>query len=210
MIVLGIDPSLSGLGWCVHNSSVVGPDRVLAKGRVRTTANQIIYLRHLYLKEAVSQVIEGFPEVEALGVESPIFGESYSEGAYGLFLHVNQAVLQCRKDVVYFDPKRLKSLARMDGSVRRGRMDKSDMVDAAKQDTGIRRWNNDEADAYLVARSAARFWEYYRGVLTDLDLTPAEKSPFKSLVRKQNDRFYLFSQLSEDDIAIKFQLNLKR
>lgn len=210
MIVLGIDPSLSGLGWCVHDSSVVGPDRVIAKGRVKTTTGQIIYLRHLYLKEAVSQIIEGFPEIDALGVESPIFGESYSEGAYGLFLHVNQAILQFRKDVVYFDPKRLKALARMDGSVRRGRMDKADMVDAAKQDTGIRRWNNDEADAYLVARSAARFWEYHRGVLTDADLTPAEKTPFKSLLKKENDRFYLFSRLSEDDIKIKCRINLKR
>lgn len=161
MITLGIDPSLTGLGWCVHDGSISGPGRVMAKGTFKTSAERLFYWRFMFLREAVTKVLDAYPAVEAVGVESPPFGESYSEGLFALFLYVNEAVLTRLKDVVYFDPLRVKLLAKMDPEVRRGTMDKGDIVDAAKQDTGINRWNHNEADAYIIARSAARFWDLH-------------------------------------------------
>lgn len=181
----------------------------------------------MYLREALGRVLDTFPEIEAVGVESPPFGESYSEGLYGLFLYVNEAIMLHRKDVVYFDPHRVKLLAKMDPSIRRGSMDKRDMVDAAKQDTGIKHWNNDEADAYIVARSAARFWDVFHGVVSEDELTPAEDQVFRAthtFVRgskagktvkrgalfKEGDRFYQFSDLAPGELEFDIPSIQKR
>jgi Holliday junction resolvasome RuvABC endonuclease subunit len=220
MITLGLDPSLTGFGWCVHRSTVVGPGRVIAKGALATSAKKIYIWRYMFLRKALGKILDEYPEVEAVGVESPPFGEIWSEGLYGLFLYVNEALFTRRKDVVYFDPLRVKALAKMDPSVRRGRMDKGDMVEAAKADTQIKRWNHNEADAYIIARSAARFWEFFRGDLEEDELTPSEQQVFtathtfkrgqragktvkKGVVFKEGDRFHRFSLLNPSDVVIE-------
>jgi Holliday junction resolvasome RuvABC endonuclease subunit len=220
VITLGIDPSLSGLGWCVHNSSVAGSGRVIAKGRFTTPASRVFYWRYMYLREAVRVVLQAHPEVQAVGVESPPIGETFSMGLFGLFLYVNEAVMVERRDVVYFDPLRVKLLAKMDPNVRQGTMDKSDMVDIARQDTGVKRWNNDEADAYIIARSTARFFDLHAGRITAAELTAAEEQVFRSvhvfsrgkhagkteergILFKEGERFYRFSALKSEELEIE-------
>lgn len=219
MITLGLDPSLTGFGWCVHDSRVVGPKRVVAKGVFSTPASRVFVWRYQYLREAVGMVLDRFPTIDNVGVESPPFGESFSEGLYGLFLYVNEAVYLRRKDVVYFDPQTVKRLAKMDSRVRRGTMDKSDMIEAAKVDSGVKRWNHNEADAYIVAREAARFWEYIKGQLTEEELTHEEHKAFihthtfkrgpkagltvrTGLSFKEHDRFFQFSNLEPHEIVV--------
>lgn len=223
MITLGIDPSLAGFGWCVHDGAVAGKERVVAKGRISTPSTRVFYWRYMYLRDAVLAVLDEHPTIQAVGVESPPFGESFSEGLFGLFLYVNEAIMVSRKDVVYFDPLRVKLLAKMDPEVRQGTMDKGDIIDAAKQDTGIKRWNNDEADAYIIARSAARFWDLHSGAITPSELTPAEEQVFRSVhvfsrgknagktiekgvLFKEGDRFYRFSALKPEDLEINVNL----
>lgn len=225
MITLGLDPSLTGFGWCVHRSDVVGRKRVVAKGQVSTSAKKVFVWRYMYLRAAILHLLDAFPQVENVGVESPPFGEQFSEGLYGLFVYVNEAMFLRRKDVVYFDPARVKLFAKMDASVRRGRMDKTDMIEAAKAETKIKRWNNNEADAYIIARSAARFWEFLAGSLSEDELVPSEKSIFlkaheitrgprkgkvikSGLIFKEGDRFHLFSQVKPEDTLISFTLDL--
>jgi hypothetical protein len=227
LITLGIDPSLRGFGWCVHNGSVSGEGRVVAKGTFSTPATRIFYWRYMFLREAVYKVLDEFPVIEAVGVESPPFGEGYSEGLFGLFLYVNEAIMCRLKDVVYFDPLRLKLLAKMDPQVRQGTMDKGDMIDAARQDTGESRWTHDEADAYIVARSAARFWDLHAGRIAGSDLTPAEEQVFRSvhvfskgkragttrkqgILFKEGDRFYQFSALKAEDLVTEVHLKLPK
>lgn len=212
MITLGLDPSLRGFGWCIHDSSAEGRDRVIAKGRWKTTSKQVFVQRYMELREHVGRTLDEYLQIEAVGVESPSYGELFSSGLYGLFLVVNEAIYIRRKDVVYFDPLTVKMLTKEDPSVRKGKMFKSDMVDAAKMDAGGGGWNSDEADAYHVARYAARFWELLDGVIDETDLTPSEQLAFVKIhtftrgvkkgltvklgaVFKENRRFFRFSQL---------------
>lgn len=217
MITLGLDPSLTGFGWCVHRSDVAGSGRVVAKGHYATDSKSIFVTRYIALRELLSQLLEAYPQIEAVGVESPPFGESYSEGLYGLFVYVCEAVYSHRKDVVFFDPQTVKRLVRMDPAIRRGSMDKRDMVEAARIDTGILkgRFNHNEADAYHIARFAARFWEFIRGELTEEDLVPSERNAFykvhkfkkgakagkttiTGLAFRENARFFRFSQIPQE------------
>lgn len=215
MITLGLDPSLTGFGWCIHRSDVSGPGRVIAKGHQGTASKDIFVTRYIALRGLLIDLLDQHPEIEAVGIESPPFGETFSEGLYGLFVYVCEAVYQHRKDVVFFDPQTVKRLVKMDPSIRRGRLDKSDMVEAARVDTGLLkgRFNHNEADAYHIARFAARFWEFVNGVLLETDLVPSELNAFyrvhkikrgvsvgktlriTGLSFKENDRFFRFSRI---------------
>jgi len=212
MITLGLDPSLTGFGWCIHNSVVVGKDRVFAKGRWSTSPKTIWVERYVTLRRELQDLLDQYLLIENVGVESPPFGELWSEGLYALFLVVNEAIWSRRKDVVYFDPGTLKMLAKEDPKIRKGKMFKSDMVEAARADTGITRWNSDVADAYHVARFAARFWKLLRGEIGVDDLTPSEYQAFakihtfkrgkrkgqtimKGAMFKENQRYFRFSLL---------------
>ena len=171
--------------------------------------------RYIFLRSALIYILDKFPEVQAGGVESPPYGEQFSEGLYALFVYVNEAIYLSRRNVVYFDPRTLKMLAKMDPSVRRGTMDKTDMVEAAKAETGIKKWNHNEADGYIISRSAARFWDFETGLITEEDLTPSEARSFHrvhtfktgakagttergGLIFREDDRFYRFSQMALD------------
>jgi len=179
--------------------------------------------RYMYLRDCIGRTLDEFPKVQIVGVESPPFGEQWSEGLYGLFVYVNEAVYTRRRDVVYFDPLTVKLLAKEDPTVRKGKMFKADMVALAKADTGIVRWNADEADAYHIARFSARFLQVLDGHIDEDVLLPAERHVFlrqKVVLRsgktaviksatnplegrakglgtvfKENKRFYRFSKL---------------
>ena len=216
MLALGLDPSLTGFGWCVHDSDADGPRRVVDRGRFATSPRAIFVQRYIDLRESVGRVLDQYPDVAAVGVESPPFGEQYSEGLYGLFIMVNEAIYTRRKDVVYFDPASLKMLVKEDPDIRKGKMFKSDMVDAAKADTGIKgKFNHNEADAYHLARFAARFFDFVSGRIAESDLSPSEQRSFArvhTFVRgkrkgetvqmgaafKEGQRFFRFSELPHE------------
>jgi hypothetical protein len=167
--------------------------------------------RYVFMRETLRSLIQRY-NPDKVGIESPPFGASYSEGMWGLFLYSNEALRLERKDVVYFTPPQVKAHARE--SLRRPdgwEMKKPDMVDAAKADTTTRKtWNHNEADAYLVARLAGRFWRYLDGELSDPDLTPVEFQYFAKthtyvrgrhagqttktgIVYREEDRFFRWS-----------------
>lgn len=205
MLSIGLDPSLTGFGWCVHRSDCCGPGRVVAKGEFSTASSDLYILRYTFLRDSLNALFREYPDVLYVGYETPPFGEQWSEGLYGLFLFASEAIHASRRNVVFFDPQRVKLLARMDSSVRRGTMDKSAMIEAARADTSISKWTHNEADAYIIARSAARFWGFLSGVVPEEGLTPSERqcfvgSPAKpgkkssGLVSKADIRFFKFAE----------------
>ncbi len=212
---------MTGFGWCIHDSEAVGPARIIAKGRWATSPKTVFVRRYMEFRDRVAELLTRRPEIEAVGVESPVYGEQWSPGLYALFVYVNEVVYTHRKDVVYFDPGTVKMLAKLDPKVRKGKMFKADMVNAAKVDTGIKgRFNHNEADAYHVARFAARFFLRLNDTLTDDDLTPSEYQAFAKIhtftkgkhagetwrtgaIFKENSRFFIFSRASADGVMRK-------
>jgi hypothetical protein len=151
-----------------------------------------------------------------MGIEHPIFNDIYSEGMYGLFLFSLEAIRDCRQDIVFFAPPQVKSFAKeVLGRPRGWKMSKSDMCDAAREDTGgTGRWNHNEADAYIVSMAAGRFWSLQRGLITTDDLSPVEERTFvlirkitrgkragqvdiRGILHRESDRFFLWSQIEE-------------
>lgn len=187
MLVLGFDPSLTNFGWAVHDTEATGTDRCPARGRFQTSSKTLFIDRYIEMRENVLAVLAKFPHIKRLGCESPVFKELYSEGMYGLFLYTCEAMRLGKRDVVLFSPPQMKTHARalLNRPVIAGKvwvMGKPDMVEAAQVDSGgSGRWNHNEADAYWVARTAARFWLHHDGVVGAADLTVAEQKQFTEI-----------------------------
>lgn len=212
MLVLGFDPSLTNFGWALHDTQATGSGRCLERGRFQTKAKMVFVDRYTYLRDQVSKLIQR-TKPDKCGSESPVFGELYSEGLYGLYLYMMEAVKGVQADIVLFSPGQVKAHARESLKRPSGwKMMKPDMVDAAKLDTETRRaWDHNEADAYLVSRLAGRFWLFMGNQISLGDLTPVEKDQFtkthtflrgkkagktirKGLQYREEDRFFLWSE----------------
>jgi len=172
--------------------------------------------RYIFHRESLREVLR-LHKPDRVGVEFPIFGADFSEGAYGLFLFTCEALKTEGCDVVFWSPLQVKAHAR-DTIVRPPKwpMDKPDMVEAALLDVGGgKQWNHNEADAYLVAVLAGRFWKLYDGVITEDDLTQTEHKYFtevhqyvrgkkagktvkRGVIFREDDRFFAWSKHSGD------------
>jgi len=214
MEVLGLDPSLTGFGWAIHDSEATGKDRCPERGRWKTKASDMFVGRYLHMRESVRNLIRR-TGIRRFGVESPVYGELYSEGMYGLFLYVCEALYQESCDVVFFSPPQTQAHARrfLGRPMKpiKWKMNKPDMIEAAKKDTGgTGRWSSDEADAYWAGRTGCRFWQFFEGLLLIDDLTPEEASQFAKIhtfkkgpregktirpgiLYRENDRFFRWS-----------------
>lgn len=180
--------------------------RLVAKGVWSTAASMLAVERNIFLRESLVELLAEYPDVRKLAAETAPFGESYSEGLYALGIYVQEACYKVGCDIVLFDPSTVKSLLRADKQVVKGRLDKQDSIAGCKADlvTSLRakvkapKWNHNEADAYIIARAGAHFWEYREGTLTEDDLTPSEKSTFNKLIDKQDRRFFLWSERTKE------------
>ena len=217
MLVLGLDPSLTNYGWAIHNTSapVGAPERCLARGRFRTSAKTEFIERYKAQRESLRDLIREH-RPDRVGIEFPVFDNLWSEGMYGLFLYSCEALRAECMDVVFWSPLQAKAHARDSIDRPKGwKMDKVDMVEAAKKDAGPGRWNHNEADAYLVAVLAGRFWGFYDGKIKEGGLTPTEARYFTKVhtyvrgrkvgktiktgvIHRESDRFFRWSLLRDE------------
>jgi Holliday junction resolvasome RuvABC endonuclease subunit len=213
MLVLGLDPSLTDFGWALHDTEAKGRDRCPERGRFQTSTKTLFIDRYRDLRERVRTLVKE-KRPDRVSIEYPVFGELYTAGMYGLFLFTCEALHAERMDVVFWAPLQIKSHAREAiGRPSGWRMDKPDMIEAAREDTGGGRWNHNEADAYLAALLGARFWLLYEQQITEDDLTPTEKRMFTEVHRyvrgkkagreekrgvlyREDERFFTWSQES--------------
>jgi len=206
MMTMGMDPSLTNFGWAIYGT------KPLVGGRFQTSNKTLFVDRYTDLRGMVRSLIQ-IHDVRRVGVEYPIFGEQYSPGLYGLFLYTCEALKAEKCDVVFFSPGQGKAHARDVLKRPKGwKMGKPDMVEAAKLDAGIvGNLNHNIADAYWIARTAARFWAFHDGDITKADLNPLELRQFsevktylrgrkageveaKGILYREDERFFRWSE----------------
>ena len=216
MLVLGLDPSLTNFGWALHETNVPAgnPARCILRGRWQTPAKMEFVDRYITQRERLREIVR-VHEPDKVGIEFPIFNAMWSEGMYGLFLYSCEALKTESCDVVFWTPTQVKAHARELISRPRGwKMDKVDMVEAAKTNTGGGSWNHNEADAYLVGVLAGRFWQFHEGQIQEDELTPKEvlfftrvhtfirgkkagKTVKTGMIHREDDRFFAWSSKQE-------------
>lgn len=213
--MLGLDPSLTNLGWAVCDD-FHPEDGSTPRGLISTSSKTLYVNRYIDIRTRLGQVIDEV-KPDRIGIEFPVFGSDYSEGMYGLFLFCSEAIYSRKIDTVFWSPLQIKAHARE--FLKRPlnwKMMKPDMVEAARTFTGGGRWNHNEADALCCARLASRFWKFHDGIVSDGDLTPTEKKYF-TLIKtpqkgkhageeykvgvsyREGERFFLWSKETEED-----------
>lgn len=214
MLVLGLDPSLTNYGWALHESGGSDRFRCVERGRFRTRGDQFcdVVSRYLYLRDELSALLARCGTTR-VGIEDPIFGEQQTPAMYALFILSCEALKGARSDVVFLSPPQVKTLSReILGRPKSWKMEKTEMIEAARKDTGGRGvWDHNEADAYLIARVAARFWSLLDEQLQESELTPEERRTFleihqfvqgaragqseiKGIAHRETERFFRWSQ----------------
>lgn len=204
---------MRNFGWAIHDTSFDRGDsqRCVQRGRFQTPAKMEFIDRYCLQRQRLRQLVRD-RRPDKVGLEFPVFGNLWSEGMYGLFLFTCEAFKAEGCDVVFWAPLQIKAHAR--DSIDRPPgwpMDKPDMIEAAKLDTGGGRWSHDEADGYLCAVLAGRFWMLYEGLITKEDLTPTElryfteiklfvrgkkagKTVKRGVIHRENERYFLWSK----------------
>jgi len=209
MRLLGFDPSFSNFGWALYNTELSETNQCVVGGRFQTSSKMLFIDRYTEMRSNVRNLIQKL-QVKRLGVEYPVFKDLYSEGMYGLFLFTCEALRLEKVDVVFFSPLQVKMHARdFLGRPPGWKMSKPDMVEAAKKAEGVV-LNHNVADAYWIARTAARFWMFHDGDLKLEDLNPTERKQFldvhqivkgkragqtdvKGILFREDERFFRWS-----------------
>jgi len=226
MIALGLDPSLRSYGWCVYDSKAGPRTRLVASGHDGTLNSIVPVARFMHFRALVRDIIKKY-SIEAVGIESPAYGGGpFSEAHFGLMMFSLEATFESRLDCVLFDPATLKYLAKSDPN-KKGIFGKSDMQKFVMMDTNSTKTvNNNEADAYCVARFCSRMIDTVNGSLDPNSLSETEKSVFigrtKTIKRpsgikivkrtayafRENSRFFRFSHVPHGDLNLPLKTQI--
>lgn len=216
MRTLGLDPSLTGYGWCVYDSCPERrQDSLVASGHERTYADAVPVARLMHVRALVADLLRRFA-VSAVGVESPAYNkdDQFAKIHYSLMMYSLEAAFLSRKDVVLFDPTTVKFLT---GNKSATKQDMQKFVQLDRMSADL--VQSDEADAYCVARATARFVALRNGDLRPEDLTQNERRTFLERSRKrktafgqktvrtghlfqENSRYFAFSKIPAGDINL--------
>ena len=207
MRIVGIDPSLNGFGVVELNWPSPNPTRTAL---FKTPPSMVFVDRYTTQRERLLAFLREAPP-DAVGIESPPFGASFSEGMYALFVMTNEALRSLNMNVVFFGPTQVKQHAHEYLHRPAGwKMLKPDLIEAARKSSGIGKWNHNVADAHRIGLMAGRFWTFLGGTLSEADLTPVEldlftrshtftrgkkagKTENSGLIYRENDRFFRWS-----------------
>ena len=206
---LGIDPSLTGFGYCVYDSDSPKNSKIVISGHKGTSPDDVPVVRFTEIRSLVRNLLNRF-SVQVVGIESPAFNAGpFASVHHCLMMYTIEAVYEKKIDLVLFDPNTVKYLT--------GDKDfnKDDMKKFVKLDT-MRPGDiqSDEADAYCIARHASRFHSLLNGILKPDELSDNELSTYisrkkskKTMVKKkqsfnghifrENERFFRFSSITD-------------
>lgn len=208
MKILGVDPSLTNLGYVVLEDG-----KILERGRFQTeTSDGLNLQRYVLQASSVAKLVRKY-DIKYLATEAPFFSAFSTELLFALqsILHLTYWSLGLR--VVLLAPLTVKSYACP--KLNPKDVLKKDMVDSAKLDLKMgerERLANDVADAYWIAKLGSRWWSYYNKNVTAEELTTRESEIFlaehtytkgkkkgvterKGIVHRKNELYYLYDEL---------------
>lgn len=217
MIALGLDPSLRAFGWCVY-TFVDDQHVIVDSGHEASFKSDVPVARYTQFRALVESLLTKY-EPECVGIESPAYDAGpFQSIHFALMMYCLEAAFEARKDVVLFDPATVKFLAkRKPGKAIFG---KTEMISHVKTDIPtLNSIDNNEADAYIVAKYSSHF---FRIIQESLDLQDLEENEYKVFLGrikrhkkgdsvthkrvahlfKENQRYYAFSKVPRGSVKL--------
>jgi|WetSurMetagenome_2_1015567.scaffolds.fasta_scaffold109788_2 Holliday junction resolvasome RuvABC endonuclease subunit len=209
---LGLDPSLTGYGWCIYDSdATLGSHRLVISGHEGTLKGTIPVTRFIHFRSMVADLLTRF-RVDVVGIETPVFNSGpFMTDHFGLMMFSLEAIFNARKDCVLFDPTTLKLLSTGKSDASKQDMQKAVQLDRMTTDLV----QSDESDAYMIARFASRFMMLKNCTISPDELDENEQQIFLRRSKKknggikhtaqifrENSRFYEFSRVPKGSINL--------
>jgi Holliday junction resolvasome RuvABC endonuclease subunit len=209
---LGLDPSLTGYGWCIYDSEApTKTEKLVISGHEGTLSSVVSVVRFINFRSLVEDLLSRF-RIDVVGIESPAFGGGpFLTTHFSLMMFSLEAIFNARKDCVLFDPTTLKLLSTGKSDASKQDMQKAVQLDRMTTDLV----QSDESDAYLVSRFAARFIMLKNCIISPDELSTNEQQIFlerskkrKGMIRRtaqifrENSRFFEFSRVPEGSINL--------
>lgn len=147
------------------------------RGEFKTTTASVFIDRYTFLREQTRELLQKHPDAY-VSAEYSVFGETYSEGMFGVYLYLCEALRMERRRVVFWSPLHLKAQARVHlGRPPKWKMTKPDMIEAAKLRSNQKSpvWSEHQADAFWAAHTGLTFWRFYQGDLVEDELTTLDR-----------------------------------
>lgn len=179
MAILGLDPSITHLGWVLFDEKKTGKEAVLAGGTFKTAKQDGLLIQRLITQREKVKALIRAKNIDFIAMEAPYFMDFSTELLFALNQHLHEVFLNEKVFVIYIQPQTLKTISLPD--IKLSEVNKHHMTHQAKVelDRMGHRFSEHVADAYFVGKIGLKFYQwYFLKKLTDDQLSEKERKLF--------------------------------
>jgi Holliday junction resolvasome RuvABC endonuclease subunit len=219
-MIIGIDPSLTHLGWVLFDENKTGRDAVLETGLFKTGPTDGLLVQRLIMQKERLRLLLSSHSIKFVAMEAPIMKDWSTELLYALHQYLHEVFLDLKVFLVYFQPLTVKRYAYPD--LKSDEISKALMTLAAKKELNKigKRFSEHIADAYFIGKIGLKFYQwFFLHKYTDKDLSERERQLFcgkhlftrgnkkglteyTGIIYRENEQFFDFSKQTRDSITI--------
>lgn len=225
MAILGLDPSITHLGWVVLDENKTGKDAVLEGGVLKTRPKDGLLVQRLITQRERIRLLISSRKIDFVSMEAPYFSDFSTELLFALNQHLHEAFLDESVFVIYIQPQTLKRHALPD--MKMDEITKHHTTIKARSELGMigRRFSEHVADAYFAGKIGLKFYQwYFMKKYTDKQLTAMESKLFcgkhkfkrgprkgfteyKGIIYRENDQFFDYRRHKRKAETITKEIN---
>jgi len=208
MAILGLDPSITHLGWVVFDEKKTGKKAVLEGGVFKTKPLDGLLVQRLITQRERIRLLLSSRKINFVSMEAPYWADFSTELLFALNQHLHEVFLDKGIFVIYIQPLTLKRYALPD--MKMDEITKHHTTFKARSELDMigRRFSEHVADAYFAGKIGLKFYQwYFMKKYTDKQLSDVEKKLFcgkhkfkkgpkkgfteyKGIIYRENDQFF--------------------
>jgi len=212
MPILGLDPSITHLGWVVFDENKTGKNAVLEGGVLKTRPTDGLLVQRLITQRERIRLLLSSRKINFVSMEAPYLADFSTELLFALNQNLHEAFLDSGTYVIYIQPSTLKRHALPD--MRMDEITKHHITHKARNELDMigRRFSEHVADAYFAGKIGLKFYQwFFMKKYTDSQLTEAERKLFcgkhtfvkgprkgyteyKGIIYRENDQFFDYTK----------------
>lgn len=211
-MIIGIDPSLTHVGWVLFDENKMGKESVLQAGVFKTSTADGLYANRLIMQRERIRLLLSFYNIKFVAMEAPLLEEWSTELLYALHQFFHDVFLDLKIYMVYLQPSTVKKYAYPDKDP--AEVTKHDMTHMALKELNRlgKRFSEHAADAYFIGKIGLKYYQWlFMKKFTDDDLSDAERNLFcgkhtfvkgikkgfteyTGIIYRENERFYDYTK----------------
>jgi Holliday junction resolvasome RuvABC endonuclease subunit len=219
-LIVGLDPSLTHLGWIAVDTEKTGKDSVIEAGTFKTDPKDGLLVQRLIMQRERLKKLLIDHSINFIAMEAPYWGDASTEILFALNQFMHEVFLNLKIYVVYFQPITLKKFAVPD--LNPHDVHKPHMVHQAKTelDRHGKRFSEHMADAFFAAKLGSLFYKWaIEGTIKDEDLSENERhifcgkhtfvkgkkkgiTEYTGIIYKENDQFFDYRKQTRNSESI--------